>query len=411
LLHEPAAEALLKHIADLVRRGPRRLVLAVLVLGAAVIAGACETSSTITTTPDPVKCQVSLGTTPMVEAVGGNGTLAVTTQPECAWEASTSASWISGLSPASGQGTGNLAFRVAPNEGTASREGTIVVNGQQARVSQRAVCRYELAPASQTIATSGGTSSVTITTSSDCPWTATTGASWITLTPPFTGSGSATLRFSVVGNPGSGRTASIVVAGQQATVIQSAADTTPPCNAGHIALSPTSQNVGAAGGTGSTTVSTNTVCLWSAVSNVPWITITSDANGIGNGSVAFSVTANTGVARTGTLAIAGHTFTVIQAAGAAPQSQCTYTIAPANQNFPVLGGVGTVNVTAVGGSCSWTAASNAAWITVTSGTPGNGNGSVAFSVAQNPGAARTGTIAIASQTFTVTQNAVLGGVR
>ena len=310
---EPAAEALVKQIADLVRRGPRRLVLAVLVLGAAVIAGACETSSTITTTPDPVvKCQVSLGTTPMVEAVGGTGALAVTTQPECAWEASTTASWISGLAPASGQGNGNVTFLVAANEGTATREGAIVVNGQQARVSQRAVCRYELAPASQTIATSGGTSSVTITTSSDCPWTATTGASWITLTPPFTGSGSATLRFTVVGNPGGGRTASIVVAGQQATVIQSAADTTPPCNAGHIALSPTSQNVGAAGGTGSTTVSTNTVCLWSAVSNVPWITITSDANGIGNGSVAFSVTANTGVARTGTITIAGQPFTVTQ---------------------------------------------------------------------------------------------------
>ena len=302
----------MKQIADLVRLGPRRLVLAALVLGAAVLAGACETSSTITSAPDPVKCQVSLGTTQMLEAAGGTATLAVTTQPECAWEASTTTSWISGLSPASGQGTGNVAFRAAPNEGTSTREGAIVVNGQQVVVSQRAVCRYELAPASQTIATSGGTSSVTITTSSDCPWTATTGASWITLTPPFTGSGSATLRFTVVGNPGGGRTASIVVAGQQATVIQSAADTTPPCNADHIALSPTSQNVGAAGGTGSTTVSTNTVCLWSAVSNVPWITITSDANGIGYGSVAFSVAANTGTARTGTITIAGQAYSVTQ---------------------------------------------------------------------------------------------------
>ena len=281
----------MKRMACLVRMGRRRIGLAILFVGAAIAVGGCETSSTVSAGPDPVKCQVSLGTMSMVEAAGGTSALAVTTQPECAWEASTTTSWISGLAPASGQGNGNVTFLVAANEGTATREGAIVVNGQQARVSQRAVCRYELAPASQTIATSGGTSSVTITTSSDCPWTATTGASWITLTPPFTGSGSATLRFTVVGNPGGGRTASIVVAGQQATVIQSAADTTPPCNAGHIALSPTSQNVGAAGGTGSTTVSTNTVCLWSAVSNVPWITITSDANGIGNGSVAFSVAA------------------------------------------------------------------------------------------------------------------------
>ena len=191
-------------------------------------------------------------------------------------------------------------------------------------------------------------------------------------------------------------------------MIQGAADTTPPCNADHTALSPTSQNVGAAGGTGSTAVSTNTVCVWSAVSNAPWITVTSGANGVGNGSVAFSIAANTGVARTGTIAIAGHVFTVMQAAAASPQ--CTYTIAPANQNFPVLGGSGTVTVTAVGSSCSWTAASSAAWITVTSGATGNGNGSVGFTVAANLGAARTGTLAIAGHLFTVTQNAVLGGL-
>ena len=68
-----------------------------------------------------------------------------------------------------------------------------------------------------------------------------------------------------------------------------------------------------------------------------------------------------------------------------------------------------MNVTAVGGSCSWTAASNAAWITVTSGATGNGNGSVAFAVAANLGASRTGTLTIAGQAFTVTQAAVVGG--
>ena len=70
----------------------------------------------------------------------------------------------------------------------------------------------------------------------------------------------------------------------------------------------------------------------------------------------------------------------------------------------------TVAVTA-GDGCEWTASSNAAWITVTAGASGSGNGTVAFSVAPNPGAARTGTISIAGHTFTVNQAAAAARLR
>jgi hypothetical protein len=40
--------------------------------------------------------------------------------------------------------------------------------------------------------------------------------------------------------------------------------------------------------------------------------VTSGANGTGNGSVTFKVSANGGKQRTGTLTIAGKTFTVTQ---------------------------------------------------------------------------------------------------
>jgi len=52
---------------------------------------------------------------------------------------------------------------------------------------------------------------------------------------------------------------------------------------------------------------------------------------------------------------------------------------------------------------TWTAQSNAIWITITAGTSGTGSGAVTFSVQANTGAARTGTITIAGQTFTITQ--------
>jgi hypothetical protein len=93
---------------------------------------------------------------------------------------------------------------------------------------------------------------------------------------------------------------------------------------------------------------------------------------------------------------------VIQKTTAAP---CTYGISPNLQSFQAAGGTGTFGVTASATSCGWTAASNASWVQVTSGASGTGNGSVGFSVASNSGAARSGTITAAGQTFTVNQDA------
>ncbi|MCP4658216.1 MAG: DUF11 domain-containing protein [bacterium] len=169
----------------------------------------------------------------------------------------------------------------------------------------------------------------------------------------------------------------------------------PPCS---YSIDPASAPHSAAGGSGSVGVTAPPCCPWTAVSNDAWITVTSGANGSGNGngSVGYSVAANTGPARSGTITIAGHTFTVEQASG------CTYSIDPTSADYPVAGGSGSVNVTAAA-VCPWTAVSNDAWITVTSGASGSGNGSVGYSVAANSGPARNGTVTIAEQTFTVNQ--------
>jgi hypothetical protein len=140
------------------------------------------------------------------------------------------------------------------------------------------------------------------------------------------------------------------------------------------------------------------------VSNASWITVTAGASGTGNGSVGYTVAANTGAARSGTMTIAGQTFTVNQAAPAAPT--CTYTLSASSASLSALGGTGSVGVTAPAG-CAWTGATSASWITVTSGASGSGNGTVGFLLLPNLGAARSDTILIAGQTFTVNQAAVL----
>ena len=170
-----------------------------------------------------------------------------------------------------------------------------------------------------------------------------------------------------------------------------------PCS---YQLSATSANVGAAGANGSVDVTTVAGCTWTAVSNAGWITINSGTPGNGNGTVSYSVAANTGAARSGTLTIAGITYTINQAGGT---SGCTFTLAPTSANVGVGGGIGTVNVTASTATCAWTAVSNVAWVTFTYSGSGTGNSIVVYNVAANSGPARSGTLTIAGQTFTINQ--------
>jgi hypothetical protein len=102
-------------------------------------------------------------------------------------------------------------------------------------------------------------------------------------------------------------------------------------------IAPTSQTFAtAAPGTGSVTVNAQSSCTWSASNPASWITITSGVSGKGNGTVGYSLSANTGSSsRTAGLTIAGAVFTVTQAgtatyvitASAGPNG----TISPAGQ--------------------------------------------------------------------------------
>jgi hypothetical protein len=70
----------------------------------------------------------------------------------------------------------------------------------------------------------------------------------------------------------------------------------------------------AGGGTGSVAVLATSGCAWTVLSNAPWLEITSQFPGSGNGTVNYSVASNTGRSpRSGTLMIFGQTFTVSEA--------------------------------------------------------------------------------------------------
>jgi hypothetical protein len=104
----------------------------------------------------------------------------------------------------------------------------------------------------------------------------------------------------------------------------------PSCAA---TLSSTGASFSPAGGSGSVNVTTDSTCTWAAVSNADWI-ITKSAATAGGGTLDYSVSSNPGSARTGTITLAGMTFTVTQASFPSP---------PAYQGFHDGAGCNTIS--------------------------------------------------------------------
>ena len=171
-------------------------------------------------------------------------------------------------------------------------------------------------------------------------------------------------------------------------------------------LSSTNNTISSEGGTGTFFVSTSSAsCEWYAEANATWVTITSESSGIGDGSLTYTASPNTGASRTATITIAGQTHTVNQ-----ESADCTYNISPTSRTVASTGGTYDVAVTTTHSDCAWSASENSSWISITPST-GSGDGSVRVTASPNTGASRTATITIAGQTHTVNQDPALGSLK
>jgi hypothetical protein len=155
-----------------------------------------------------------------IDVGGGNGTMTVTAGTGCGWAVVSNAVWITVTSPIIGSGNGTIAFTVSPDNG-APRSGTISVGGQTATVTQSG-CSGSVSPTSIDVDFHATTGTLTVWTTSSCIWTASTSASWVTIGP--TGIGPGQISYSLLANPGTARTATILIAGQQISVTQESAN-------------------------------------------------------------------------------------------------------------------------------------------------------------------------------------------
>jgi hypothetical protein len=206
-------------------RGPLLFALAVVAAGC----GSSASTSTTITSPTSTRCEANVSSSATsFGPSGGNGTINVTVARECAWQATSAASWVTFTGATDGQGDGTVGFRVGQNADPVARQAAVSIAGRSVSLSQQGPpCVYTLGSVPASISEQGGQSQIDLQTHAACSWTARSESAWASITPT-SGSGSAQLRITVAANSGSDRPVVFTIATHQVTTTQRGAPAPAP---------------------------------------------------------------------------------------------------------------------------------------------------------------------------------------
>ena len=267
-------------------------------------------------------------------------------------------------------------------------------------------CTYVVTPASFSIsaATTLGTVHVTQTPGSACGnYTATVDLiqyPWLHITSGYGGAPGTDVTFTADANLTATASVGVIsISGQQnVTVTQAAAI----CN---FAVTPTSQSMPAGGG--DNTFKVQATCPWQATTPKldTWITLNGITTGISDGTVGYSVAANT-------CADARSTTITLQTSLATPPTLAVTQVgSPGNISLSAYSATagpaastGRITVT-TGDVCAWSAFPDTTWIQITVGASGTGSGGISYRLLENTSAQRTGSIHVGALIYTITQQA------
>jgi hypothetical protein len=362
--------------------------------------------------PDPV-CTFAINpATSSFSSESGNGSVAVTAAAGCAWTATANASWLAITSGTPGSGNGTVAFSVQSQNAADARTGTLTIAGQTHTVTQQGrppvACRYEISPGRATHSKDAATGTFAVTAPNGCAWTATSTASWLSVTSGAQGSGAGTVAYAVSRHTDPvTRTAEIRVSDQRFTVEQSG-----DVGVCEYSVSPVQSNPCMPAGTLTATLTTSSGCGWTVESNASWLTVTSSRTGTGSSTITASFAENYDAPRNGIVMVRWPTASAGQNIHVA-QAGCTYALSRSDISVAAAGGSGSFDVfqqavpNTCGGAlqdrCIWTPRADVPWITVPT-TPRSGDNAVTFSVAPNDATtSRVGRITVRDKTMTITQ--------
>lgn len=319
------------------------------------------------------------------------------------WTVTPNASWISVVDAGNGQGGDTVSVAISENPSYKARTGTVTIGTETFTVTQegRTALSFAISPAQTTAAVSGANGLVSVTATPDLPWTAASGANWITVLANFQkGAGNGNVVYTV--SPQStlyARTGKITVTPEKASGMLPETHTVKQA-AATSALSATGHEFAAAGETASVEVTVNDIVEWK-VANLPdWITLSGSANRVGPGAVTLAAAANETVyPRAATVKIAEKSFKVSQKARGV---EVEYD----NKLFGTDGGMESISIHP-DGNVAWTAVASADWIVIYQNDSGTGDAEILYIVAPyaGDGSPRTGTITVGDKVIYITQRA------
>ena len=255
---------------------------------------------------------------------GGARTFTDNAPAECAWTAVSDASWLTVTAGGQGTGNGTVSYAVTANGDTNERVAQIAVADRRFTVRQggnAAACQYSVGPVEFSPCMPAGNVTATLTTQASCPWTAVPDTSWLNVSSGTSGTGSSVITISYPDNYDAPRQGMVMVRWPTPTAGQNIRIAQAGC---HYALSQSAFDMTAAGGSGTFVVlqesdpntcggATQDRCIWTAQSNVPWITITSSMPRAGDNPVAFVVASNDGsTTRVGTITVRDKAVVITQ---------------------------------------------------------------------------------------------------
>jgi hypothetical protein len=366
--------------------------------------------------PSPLPCSYTISPASLaIGSDGGPGTVTVTTRSDCQWSAAASANWIAIVAGASGTGNGSVGYTVAANQAQTARTGTITIAGQTFTITEdgRAACTFDVSPQQQNFPAAGGTGTLHVTAPAACSWTATSTASWLTIGSGSSGQGNGDVSYTVVENKATeSRSGTIDVAGAQVAVSQAAAEVQPgpiPTDC-QYSVAPVELRMHWHQTGGQVELNTAASCRWTVDSDTPWLTLASDPQGTGSGTIRFSMGTYTEEnSRAAALRVRWPTPTAGQNVWVT-QEGCTYGVSVTTANFTADGGSGTVYVYGTPIStncmvgCPWTATAQVSWIRIVSGSPGVGDDRFTYQVDPNSGSQeRVGQVLVQRRIITIRQ--------
>jgi hypothetical protein len=187
----------------------------------------------------------------------------------------------------------------------------VVANSLNSNVSVLLNCPalIGVSPTSKLFMMGGGEGDVQVSPMSLCSWTAMSNDNWIEVTSDESGNGSEVVTYILRENfTGSARQGTLSVGPQTVTITQDGG--APNCG---VSIATVTRTFGASGGGGMLTVTTANGCAWQTISDNDWIVIYGSSIGIGNGSISYSVLANsTGGSRKGTITVGGQKYSIKQ---------------------------------------------------------------------------------------------------